>query len=93
MSVSPEEVMRIAALARLELEDPARMAVELRSILEHMAVLGDAESESVLESEAGSVIREDVVTVAPGMVQPESLSAHASSAFFTVPRLSAMDSA
>ena len=93
MSISLEEVRRIAGLARLELDDPSRMAAEMGSILEHMAVLGEAEAEA--EAEAGpesvSVMRDDSVTVTPGFVKPENLGVAAEAEFFTVPRLSAME--
>ena len=89
------EVRRIAALARLELEDAARMAEELGSILEHMEVLGDIESPSAAESEPVPepvLLRDDALTASRGLVRPEQLSAAAQAGFFTVPRLSAMES-
>lgn len=49
MSVEREEVLRIAALARLRLEDDAleRMTGDLNSILEHVSELEGLEAEPV----------------------------------------------
>jgi aspartyl-tRNA(Asn)/glutamyl-tRNA(Gln) amidotransferase subunit C len=97
MSVSPEEVRRIAALARLELAEPevSEMSRQLSSILDHMAALGQVDA-----TEAGPVaevfdapapLREDRVGFDPLARPVNDIAPDWRDAFFVVPRLAALD--
>ena len=93
MSVSLEEVRRIAALARLELS-PERAQVaagELSTILAHMEVLTEVDTEGVSESLALGVVGPATrVDEGPPVVLHASISAIAPESrdgFFLVPRL------
>lgn len=81
MSVEREEVLRIAALARLRLEDDAleRMTGDLNSILEHVSALEaldeepvgpDAEPESVPSTRAREETDGDGTTLDPERFAP-----------------------
>ncbi|MDZ7779371.1 MAG: Asp-tRNA(Asn)/Glu-tRNA(Gln) amidotransferase subunit GatC [Gemmatimonadota bacterium] len=83
MSVAREEVLRIAALARLRLEDDAleRMTVDLNSILEHVSVLetldeasvateGEPEPEPVASTRAGEGTDEGEPKLDPATFAP-----------------------
>jgi aspartyl-tRNA(Asn)/glutamyl-tRNA(Gln) amidotransferase subunit C len=97
MSVSPEEVRRIAALARLELGDDevVEMSRQLSSILEHMEALGQVDV-----SEAAAVagvfdeqapLRDDRVGFDPLGRPVDEIAPDWRDAFFVVPRLAALD--
>jgi Asp-tRNAAsn/Glu-tRNAGln amidotransferase C subunit len=63
MAVTREEVLHIAALARIRLEESRvdTLASELNSILKHIEVLSSAETgtvKGIAESKAGTPLRE-----------------------------------
>lgn len=68
MSLTPEDVERIALLARLELtpEEKARFRVQLSSILDHVACLQKLNTDHILPTSSvlppRSRLREDVQT-------------------------------
>ena len=94
MALTPEEVRRIAALARLELapEEEARMAQQLSAILEYVGQL-EALDVSAVEpmthalAEGAVPLREDEVT---GSLAPEAALGNAparAGTCFKVPRI------
>jgi aspartyl-tRNA(Asn)/glutamyl-tRNA(Gln) amidotransferase subunit C len=97
MSVTREEVLRIAELARLRLsaDDVGRMTAELNSILRHVEELGELDLEGVaamgLAAEWEAPLRADVPGADRLMVPIEQLAPAAAEGFFTVPRLAALD--
>lgn len=97
MSVTPEEVMHVAQLARLELSaDEVRLFTEqLNGILAHVAVLEAADVESVgsvyAPADWPAPLRPDLPGADSLAAAPESLSKQWMSGFFTVPRLAALD--
>ncbi len=74
MTVDREEVLRIAALARLELtsEETERMATELSAILGYVAQLAQATGSDSEPASSGSARRRED-RVAPSRVIPELL--------------------
>jgi aspartyl-tRNA(Asn)/glutamyl-tRNA(Gln) amidotransferase subunit C len=80
MALTPAEVRRIAALARLRLtpEEEARFAVQLGAILEHVESLRALDVEGVapmthaLAAEGEAPLREDAVV--PGLSPDEALA-------------------
>ncbi|MEX2531562.1 MAG: Asp-tRNA(Asn)/Glu-tRNA(Gln) amidotransferase subunit GatC [Gemmatimonadota bacterium] len=98
MAVGPEEVRRIAALARLRPDEAMtdRLTAELNGILEHIRTLEEADVSSV---EAAVRLPEEPVLFRDPSLTPDSLlgGAPASGApdwrdgFFTVPKLPALD--
>lgn len=94
MSVSRDEVERLAALARLRLseEEIDRLAAELSEVLGHLESLPEgAEREGGTVGPAHAPLRDD--SGAPdAMDRPVSALAPAwVDGFFTVPRLAALD--
>lgn len=97
MSVTPEEVRRIAALARLRLDarEVQEMSLQLSSILDHMEALRQVEIGSVEPmasvTDRTAPLRED--RGAPDALQrpPAELAPEWAEPFFTVPRLAALD--
>ncbi|RRD47917.1 Asp-tRNA(Asn)/Glu-tRNA(Gln) amidotransferase subunit GatC [Tessaracoccus sp. OH4464_COT-324] len=79
MAVTPEDVARLAGLARIQLspDECAELAPEIDVILESMAAVGEvARSEVVLTTHAverTNVFRDDVVR--PSLTQAQALSA------------------
>jgi len=94
VSVSLEEVRRIAALARLGLEpDRAHaLAAELNTILAHMEVLSRVDTSDVPEAVAaitsGQPLRPDRGPPIPLAARPEAFAPGTRDGFFLVPRLS-----
>ena len=94
--VSPEEVLRIAALAKLAPSEAeaAILAGELASILGHMDVLAGA-GELASDGPSGDTLppasRTDVPSSDPLAFGIAELSESAEAGFFTVPRLAAME--
>ena len=93
MAVTREEVLHIASLARIKLEE-ARVDVlarELSAILEHVEVLAGVDTTSVKAAEpaagAGTPLRSD--SSAPGnLARPlESFAPETKDGFIIVPRL------
>ena len=97
MSVTPEEVERIAKLAKLQLspEEVAEMSSTLSSILGHMEALGrvNVEEAPALTAvvEGPAPLRRD----APGADElrraPAEIAPDWRDSFFVVPRLAALD--
>ena len=95
--VTVDEVLRIAALAKLALSpgEAEKLAVELASILEHMGVLGAGEAADAAGAAgaAGAAAqRADLPAAHPLAFPAQQLSPAFESDFFTVPRLVALDS-
>lgn len=91
MGIRPEEVRRVAALARLELGDDEveRVAAELTAVLEYAAALRRLDLpglETGTPAAAGSALREDE-PAAPALTQAQALAMAPESAdgFFVVP--------
>jgi aspartyl-tRNA(Asn)/glutamyl-tRNA(Gln) amidotransferase subunit C len=90
--VSVDDVRRVAALARLGLDDAhvEELTQQLNSILEHMDVLNRVETSGV--SEFGSLsdemrLRPDHGPAVPLDEPPESFGPQMRDGFFIVPRL------
>ena len=94
MNVSREEVLRIAQLARLDI-DPAEadaLARELDTILDHMTVLqGAGANEAAEQRPEPGPTRADESGADPLAFEPSELSPDWEQGFFTVPRLAALD--
>jgi aspartyl-tRNA(Asn)/glutamyl-tRNA(Gln) amidotransferase subunit C len=80
MGIRPEEVRRVAALARLELRDDEveRVAAELTAVLDYASALRRLElpaADAEPAAAAGSALREDVP--APPALTPEQALAMA----------------
>ncbi|HEX7089758.1 MAG TPA: Asp-tRNA(Asn)/Glu-tRNA(Gln) amidotransferase subunit GatC [Longimicrobiales bacterium] len=97
MAVSREDVLKIAALARLRLtpEEVERFAAQLGTILDHIGVLGEVE-EAALPAEPvewPAPLREDGGHPDPLALPPRELAPAWEEGFFAVPRLPALDTA
>lgn len=97
MSVSDDDVLRVAALARLGL-DPGRIptiAAELNGILEHMDVLSRVDTGPVAAvtgvGAAGTPLRVDGGNQIPLARPREAFAPAMRDAFFLVPRLATHD--
>ena len=97
MSVSPEEVARIATLAKLELtaEEAREMSAQLSSILGHMDALGRVDVEGAPAvagvTDTSAPVRKDAVG-ADALARPASeVAPDWRDGFFVVPRLAALD--
>ena len=97
MSVSPEEVERIAALARLRLgpEEALEMSDQLNSILGHMDALArvDVSGAPALASviDRAAPMRADVVGADTLSREAREVAPDWRDGFFVVPRLAALD--
>jgi aspartyl-tRNA(Asn)/glutamyl-tRNA(Gln) amidotransferase subunit C len=97
MSVTREDVIHVAQLARLELspDEVQRFTEQLNTILTHVAELEAADVESIgfVHTPAAwpAPLRPDLPGADSLGAAPESLSRQWESGFFTVPRLSALD--
>lgn len=93
MSVSVDEVRRVAMLARLGLtEESARsLTRDMNTILEHMAVLEKIRTDGVREyvsgDESGMRLRRDEGPAAPLTAAPSSFAPEMREGLFIVPRL------
>lgn len=92
MAVTREEVLHIAALARIRLEESRvdTLASELNSILKHIEVLSSAETgtvKGIAESKAGTPLRDDVSAPAAMSTGLESFAPEMKDGFIIVPRL------
>lgn len=91
MSVDREEVLRIARLARLRLDDDelARMTDDLNSILEHVDTLGALEDDDVADddrwAERPSTRPSEATTADPERIDPSSIAPAYQDGFFVVP--------
>ena len=90
MTVSREDVLRTAALARINVH-PERVdavAAELSSILAHMEVLQQMNVDDVLQIEAGGMpLRDDIVAPVSLTHSREAIAPLMRDGFFLVPRL------
>ncbi len=98
MAVTREQVLQVAALAHLHVDEieVQQLTRDLNTILEHMAAL-DAADVSGAEALSGVVewpapLRADVPGTDPLAFPPAELSPHWESGFFTVPTLPAHES-
>ena len=99
MAVTRDEVRRIAALARIKLDDDRVdvLAKELSSILGHVAVLSTVDTASVQPTEGigagGTPLRSDVS--APGNLSTslDTFAPAMKDGFFIVPRLATHEDA
>lgn len=96
MSLRPEDVRHVAALAQLEVRDDElpRLTAELTAIVEYVGHLGEAGAAGDHPTDAPpSVLRPDVVAPTPLSAPLASFAPEFREGFFLVPRLSAMDGA
>jgi aspartyl-tRNA(Asn)/glutamyl-tRNA(Gln) amidotransferase subunit C len=97
VSVTREDVLYVAALARLELSDEEITAFtgQLNDILTHVVELESADVGDVTAltgaAEWPAPLRADQPGADPLNVQASALSMAAEEGFFTVPRLAALD--
>lgn len=97
MTVSPAEVRRLAALARLDLSDAevSTLAAELGSILEHMDALQRhahrPQAATDGDVERGAPLRDDRVDFDPLRRPLDQLAPAWEDGFFVLPRLPALD--
>jgi aspartyl-tRNA(Asn)/glutamyl-tRNA(Gln) amidotransferase subunit C len=92
MRPSREDVLRLAALARISLApaEVERLAADLRSILGHMDVLREVDTTGVPAftlGDAPAPLREDVTGADPLAHAPAAMAPSWRDGFFTVPRL------
>ena len=93
MSVSIDEVKRVAALARLGLTDERAAALtrDMNTILDHMGVLEKIDTSGVREyvsgDEAGMRLRRDEGPAAPLSAGANSFAPEMREGLFIVPRL------
>jgi len=97
MAVSREEVLKIAALARLRLtpEEVERFAAQLGTILDHIGLLSEVKEAAppVEPVEWPAPLREDGGRPDPLGLPPRELAPAWEEGFFAVPRLPALDTA
>lgn len=97
MAVTREDVLHVAALARLRLQEDEveRFTDQLNDILSHMEVLGTLDLEGVeaidAATEWSAPLRADEVAPDALSVPPSELAPSWRDGFFTVPRLAALD--
>lgn len=100
MAVTPDEVRRVARLARVGLDEarlPA-LVTELNGILGHMEILSRVSSAGAVETaeaaQAGMVLRPDQPGAAVPLAHPrESFAPAMRAGFFLVPRLATHEGA
>lgn len=91
MSVDREEVLRIARLARLRLDDDEleRMTSDLNSILEHVDALSALEDDDVVDdsrwAERGSTRPTEETGADPERLDPSGMAPAFQDGFFVVP--------
>ena len=99
MAVTREDVLHVASLARLALDDDAvpRLVSELNGILEHMEVLRKVDTAGVTGAEgvgdAGMPLRIDAGPPYPLAHPREELAPEMRDGFFIVPRLATHEDA
>ena len=97
MSVTREQVMQVAALARLQVGESelAELTAQLNGILAHMAALSDADAKARAGMgdavEWPAPLRNDIAGADPLAFPPAQLSSDWDAGFFSVPRLAALD--
>ena len=96
MSVSAHDVLRVARLAELELDEaelPA-LTAQMDRIVTFVAQLGEAAApDGVQPGPDHTPLREDVVNPAPLARPPASIAPEFIDGFFVVPKLGAMEDA
>lgn len=96
MAVTPQEVMYIAQLARLDLtsEEVERFTPQLNRVLAHAAELAEVDVGGIAPiggvAEWQAPLRADEPAPATLHFPPEQLSEYFTAGFFTVPRLPAL---
>jgi aspartyl-tRNA(Asn)/glutamyl-tRNA(Gln) amidotransferase subunit C len=95
VSVSRDDVLRIAALARIGVPDERVDALvrELDGILAHMDVLSRIETPAALEAEAAMPLAPDEPGAVPLDRPREDFAPQTRDGFFLVPRLASHDGA
>ncbi|MEX2282988.1 MAG: Asp-tRNA(Asn)/Glu-tRNA(Gln) amidotransferase subunit GatC [Gemmatimonadota bacterium] len=99
MAVTRADVIQVAGLARLHLDEGEVVALtqDLNSILAHVSALGSADVSGIegvsSAAEWPAPLRDDVAGSDPLAIPPAYLSAYWQSGFFTVPTLPAHDRA
>jgi aspartyl-tRNA(Asn)/glutamyl-tRNA(Gln) amidotransferase subunit C len=99
MAVTREDVLHVASLARLALDEQSvpRLVRELNGILEHMEVLRKVDTEGVMGAEgvgdAGMPLRSDGGPPYPLGHPREELAPETRDGFFLVPRLATHEDA
>lgn len=97
MAVTREDVLQVAALARLRLEEDEveRFTAQLNDILSHMKELEALDVEGVeavgAVAEWNAPLRDDDVAADALRVPPSELAPSWRDGFFTVPRVAALD--
>jgi len=97
MSVSREDVLHVARLARLRLseEELARYTDQLNAVLQHFETLqepGDLDAEALTSPvEWPAPLRSDKLGADPLKAPPSAFAPGWAEGFFTVPRLAAME--
>jgi aspartyl-tRNA(Asn)/glutamyl-tRNA(Gln) amidotransferase subunit C len=97
MSVSRDDVLAVAKLARLRLsaQEIERLTEQLNSILDHMDELRGVPLAGVPAmggaAEGAAPLRDDVPAADPLAQPPAAFAAAWQDGFFTVPRLAALD--
>src|SRR5689334_9942827 len=93
MAVTRDDVMHIAALARLHIDEARvpELVSQLNTILEHMEVLGQVNTEGVMATagvgDAGLPLRADAGPPLPLSDAREAFAPAMRDGFFLVPRL------
>jgi aspartyl-tRNA(Asn)/glutamyl-tRNA(Gln) amidotransferase subunit C len=93
VSVSKDEVTRIASLARLELDEDAvdRMTEDMNAVLAHMEQLGEVDTEGVSPHSflAGksTPLQPDTVKIFPNREEALANSPKSEGTFFIVPQV------
>lgn len=96
MSLGPDDIRRVAALAQLDIpeKDIPRLAAELNAIVGYVGRLGDPAADPAGgNDETPTALREDVVAPTPLSLAPGTLAPEFRDGFFLVPKLAAMDGA
>src|SRR5918912_916426 len=99
MAVNRDDVMHIAALARLAIDEKRvpELVAQLNTILEHMGVLGQVNTEGVMATagvgDAGLPLRPDRGPQLPLANAREAFAPEMRDGFFLVPRLATHEDA
>jgi len=94
VSVTRSEVLRIAALAELHVDDgtAAELEQQVSRILDHVAQLSEVPSDGPVGEDARSArLRQDVVAPDALSAPPSSFAPAFRHGLFTVPRLAELD--
>jgi aspartyl-tRNA(Asn)/glutamyl-tRNA(Gln) amidotransferase subunit C len=95
--ISPAEVLHVASLAKLRLDDGEirTMSEQLTSILDHMDALAAVNVEGVepfsAASETAAPLRDESATPDALEVPPSEIAPRWEDGFFVVPRVAALD--